>query len=351
MMRRIIFLAVVLSVFVPSAFLPIDTKSPKAADGPEQLIGINIAGGEFMEEKLPGTYGRDYLYPGLATIDYFARKGMTVIRVPMRWERLQHTLTADLDESEMQRLDIVVANSKAKGMHILLDVHNYATYYGSIIGEQSLPISALGDLWGKIARRYKDKDWVIFGLMNEPKDLPTETWLEAANVTIAQIRQTGAKNMIFVPGNGWTSARSWLSGHYGTPNSEVMLKVSDSADNYAFEVHQYFNAGFTGTTADCQSGEIAIETLTPFTQWARTHHKRGFLGEFGAGSDSVCLAALDRALRFMTQNSDVWLGWAYWAAGTLWRADYFTSVQPIKGKDRPQITVLDKYTNHLQEAR
>ena len=52
-----------------------------------------------------------------------------MIRVPMRWERLQHRLTGDLDESEMHRLDVVVANTKAKGMHTLLDIHNYATYY------------------------------------------------------------------------------------------------------------------------------------------------------------------------------------------------------------------------------
>ena len=74
------------------------------------------------------------------------------------------------------------------------------------------------------------------------------------------------------------------------------------------------------------------------------HHKRGFLGEFGAGSDSVCLSALDRVLGFVAQNSDVWLGWAYWAAGTWWSSDYFTNIQPIDGKDRPQFSVLENYT-------
>lgn len=175
----------------------------------------------------------------------------------------------------------------------------------SVIGDQSLPTSAVGDLWSKIARRYKGYDWVIFGLMNEPKDLPTETWLEAANIALAQIRQTGAKNMVLVPGNGWTSARSWLNGSYGTPNSDVMLNVADTGENYVYEVHQYFNSDFTGTTADCQSSNIGVETLTPFTHGARAHHKRGFLGEFGAGSDSVCLSALDRVLGFVAQNSDV----------------------------------------------
>ena len=59
--------------------------------------------------------------------------------------------------------------------------------------------------------------------------------LEAANIAIAEIRQTGAKNLILVPGNGWSSARDWAGGGYGTPNSEVMLKVEDPADNFAYE--------------------------------------------------------------------------------------------------------------------
>ena len=114
--------------------------------------------------------------------------------------------------------------------------------------------------------------------MNEPNNLPTETWLEAANIAIAEIRRTGAKNLILVPGVGWSSARSWGEGDYGTPNAEAMLKVEDPADNFAYEVHQYFNADWTGTSADCQSVDVGISTLTPVTEWAKQHGKRAFLG-------------------------------------------------------------------------
>ncbi len=82
--------------------------------------------------------------------------------------------------------------------------------------------------------------------------------------------------------------------------------------------------------------------LTAFTAWARQNGKRAFLGEFGGGTDATCLAALDRMLLFMKQNSDVWRGWTYWAAGP-WPATYFTSVQPINGQDRPQMSILRKY--------
>jgi endoglucanase len=309
-----------------------------------QYTGVNIAGGEFTSEAVPGRYSHDYIYPDPATTAYFAAKGMNIIRVPTLWERLQRRPGAELHDEEMERIDSVVRDAGSKGMRIILDIHNYAEAFGSVIGTPNLPTSALGNLWSKIAARYKSNDLVVFGLMNEPKELRTETWLEAVNIAIAEIRRTGAKNLILVPGNGWSSARSWVDDDYGTPNGEVMLNVADPDNNFVYEVHQYFNDDFTGRNADCQSVDIGIKTLTPFTEWARKHRKRGFLGEFGVGSSRTCLNALDRVLRFMNENSDVWLGWAYWAGGNWWPKDYFTSIQPIDGKDRQQMGVLEKYT-------
>jgi endoglucanase len=117
-----------------------------------------------------------------------------------------------------------------------------------------------------------------------------------------------------------------------------------------FEVHQYFNADWTGTSADCQSSDIGIETLTPVTEWARKHGKRAFLGEIGVGAGRTCLEALDRVMRFMNENSDVWLGWTYWSGGAWWPKDYFTNIEPLDGKDRPQMTVLEKYTQTTDAA-
>lgn len=316
-----------------------------------QYAGVNLPVAAFGSESVPGTYGKDYIYPEPSTLDYFANKGMNVVRLAVLWERLQHRLQGDLDNDEIRRLDAVIAYARSKGMRVILDVHNYARYYGAVIGSKSLPTSALGDLWRRLGERYKDNETVIFGLMNEPNGLPTETWLEAANIAIAAIRRTGANNLILVPGNGWSSARDWVGGNYGTPNSQVMLKVDDPADNFAYDVHQYFNSDFTGTSADCQSVDIGISTLTPVTEWARQHKQRAFLGEFGVGTSDTCLAALDRVMRFLNENKDVWLGWAYWAGGEWWPADYFTNIQPSGGHERPQISVLQKYLSSDGSAR
>jgi endoglucanase len=30
------------------------------------------------------------------------------------------------------------------------------------------------------------------------------------------------------------------------------------------------------------------------------------------------LAALDQTLKYISENSDVWIGWTFWAAGAWW---------------------------------
>ena len=62
------------------------------------MVGVNLAGGEFG--KLPGVANRDYAYPGPRQFDYCQAKGLTVIRLPFKWERVQPKLKDALDEAE-----------------------------------------------------------------------------------------------------------------------------------------------------------------------------------------------------------------------------------------------------------
>ena|SRR5262245_4235600 len=342
-MSQRVSVAIVIGIFTTALFAFVQISS--ATKNTVLLTGINIAGADFGGAKLPGTFNRDYFYPEPSSIDYYAAKRVNIIRLPVLWERLQHRLGDDLNAEEIRRIDSIVGYTTSKGIKLIIDIHNYAKYFGAIIGTPNLPTEALGDLWRQLALRYKNNNLVVFGLMNEPTKLRTEVWLEAANDAVAKIRQTGASNLILVPGNGWSSARDWTSAKYGTPNSQVMSNIIDPNNNFAFDVHQYIDRDFTGTHADCQSVDIGVTSLTEFTQWAREHGKLGFLGEFGMGSSSVCLQALERVLNFMAANNDVWLGWTYWAGGSKWPKDYFTSVEPVDGRDRPQMMLLERYIN------
>lgn len=329
---------------------------------PVQLTGVNLAGAEFGGHiAIPGEHGTHYGYPNIDEVDYFMSKGMNCFRLPFLWERLQRTPGGEFDATEFDRLDGFVAAATARGATIVLDVHNYARYHGKVIGAEGSPVTRehFADLWTRLATRYKSNERVIFGLMNEPHDMPsTEHWLETANVGIAAIREAGATNLILVPGAHGTGAHSWTGNHYGTPNAVAMLKVVDPANNFAFDVHQYLDSDSSGTNEhSIVSAEIGARRLEAFTAWCKANGRRGFLGEFavpngifGDAPEQNGDEAIDAMLLHMQDNRDVWLGWSWWAAGPRW-GGYAFSIEPEHlGKpnqqDKPAMRVLTKYATN-----
>ena len=206
-----------------------------------------------------------------------------------------------------------------------------------------MPDASFADLWKKLASEFSANDRVIFGLMNEPHDMPTEQWRDAAQAAIDAIRAAGATNLLFVPGNDWTGALGWTSDAYGTSNAVAMLTIRDPRDRYAFEAHQYLDAGNSGTSNTCVSATVGSERIAAFADWLHAHGKRGFLGEFGVGRNATCYAALDDMLSRIDAHRDVWTGWTYWAAGAWWASDYEFSIEPSAGSDAPQMATLLKH--------
>lgn len=321
--------------------------TPAAAQAAPPLLewrGISLSSAEFGEKNLPGVHGKDYVYPSVASTGYYQARGMNLMRLSFRWERLQPRLGQDFDPAELTRLREFVEGSTARGLQVLLNPHNYARWHGHLVGSSELPHSALADFWRRLALQFKDNPRVLFGLMNEPHGLPTETWADAAQAAIDAIRATGARQVVTLPGNGWTGAWSWHIGTwYGTPNAQVMQRVRDPADRLLIEVHQYFDEDGSGTRPRCVSPTIGVERLQQFTAWLRQHGRRALLAEIGVGHDPVCAQALRGALDHLHAHADVWAGWLWWAGGPWW-GDYFLSLEPAAdGRDKPQMALLAPY--------
>lgn len=303
------------------------------------MIGVNLAGGEFG--SVGGAYGSGYIYPSMENIDYYASKGMELIRLPFKWERLQPNENGPLDAAELGRIREIVDYAATKGMTVALDVHNYGMAYGGkLTGSAELPNSSFADFWSKVATEFKGDANVMFNLMNEPYKHSAAEWLESANAAIQAIRETGADQKILVPGTIWSGAHSWMSSDN---HSVVGAGVIDPLDNYAFEVHQYLDGDSSGTSAYAVSETIGAERLTAITEWAKANGHELFLGEFGAAQNATSLAALDNMMQYMDENADVWIGATYWAGGPWW-GDYIFSIEPDEnGNDKPQMAILQKY--------
>jgi endoglucanase len=300
--------------------------------------GINLSGAEYGVGK--DVYGTNYIYPTDKTIAYFANTGMTMVRLPFRWERLQPVLGSKLSSTELELMKNAVELIRSHGMKVILDPHNFGYYDGKRMMTDELTAVQFADFWIRVALEFLNDEDILFGLMNEPYDIPAEDWLIATNRAIAGIRATGAKNMILVPGTHWSGASSWLKDKAGGNNSKVMARVEDPADNFIYEFHQYLDDDLSGTHETCPNAHIALQGLEGVTNWLKQQNARGLLGEFGGSNDAACLAGLEKMVALMDQSPEQWFGWTYWAGGDWWPETEGNNIQPTAKGDRPQLAAI-----------
>ena len=84
---------------------------------------------------MPGEYGVHYTYPKASELDYFKSKGLVLVRLPFKWERLQPALFGELDSIELGRLKKFVTEAEKRDMPVILDLHNYGRRF--VNGEKS----------------------------------------------------------------------------------------------------------------------------------------------------------------------------------------------------------------------
>jgi len=301
--------------------------------GESKLRGVSISGGEFYN-RTGGVAGRQYFYPDQRDIDYFLRRGFNLIRVPFKWERVQRTVFGELDSGiDFRQLLRSVELITSRGAVCILDLHNYGRRSeggsSNIIGSDGLPAEALQDFWIRAGQSFQsDKVW--FGLMNEPHGIDATQWAKICGDCIRALRANGSKNKILVPGTAWTGAHSWIS----SGNAKAFEDFSDPLNNFLFEVHQYLDSDSSGTSGKCKP-DAGNSRLTPFEKWCKMKPgRRGFLGEFGAGSPLVpgqenCAEELSAMLSRIDSNGDVWAGWAAWGGGRWWKPDYIMRLQGL----------------------
>src|ERR1700687_2972290 len=147
--------------------------------------GVNLAGAEFGENNLPGTLGRDYTFNSETTYRYFGAKNLSLVRLMLRWERLQPALRGPLDSNYLAGVRNNIAWAKAHGDKVILDIHNYGRYkltengvsntytldnvYGGVV---KVAGADLADLWIRLSDEFRDEAAVYaYDLMNEAHDM------------------------------------------------------------------------------------------------------------------------------------------------------------------------------------
>ncbi|KAL7276380.1 hypothetical protein RUND412_000617 [Rhizina undulata] len=285
--------------------------------------GVNEAGAEFGNSNIPGTLGTDYIWPTTDSIDYFMDLGYNTFRITHLMERLAtSSLNGSFDATYLADMKSIATYVTGKGGFAILDPHNFGRYNGAIMTDYT----SFGTYCENLASEFANNSNIIFDTNNEFHDMDQTLVFNLNQACINGIRAAGATSqLILVEGNSYTGAWTWVS----SGNAASLIDLVDPNDNFAYEMHQYLDSDGSGTSETCVSSTIGAERLQAATAWLEANGKKGFLGETGAGSNDDCISAVKGELCLM-QQSGVWIGALWWAAGPWW-GTYYQSIEPPSG--------------------
>lgn len=275
-------------------------------------------------------------FPTELQVDYYKDVGFNAIRLPIDWDKMQPLLNGNLDARYMAHMIEFLDKAQSRNIKVLVDLHNYGRHQGSLVGSPEVPVSAFKNIWTRLATSLSSHPAVYaYGLMNEPHHTGG-LWSKSAQSGVDGIREVDSKHLIYVSGDDWSSSFSW-------PKTNPEPFVTDVNNKIVYEAHVYFDDNFSGryktAIGSTDLSSRVEQRVRPFLKWLKVNGQQGVIGEFGVPMDDPrWLIALTKFLDISDESCTDWFIWA----GGSWRDSYELSLEPINGKDRPQIELLRK---------
>jgi hypothetical protein len=280
--------------------------------------GVNITGADFSDTGpggglYAGTLYGQYYYPQPGDWTLLASRGITLVRLPIRWERIQPTLKQPLDSTQVGYVTTALGYAAAAGIKVVLDIHNYGrydttaatnstfnnngvydlgqnapgTHNGQAVG--GTMISCFVDLWTRLTTQFHNTSGLwSWGICNEPHDLTGNvgTWQEATRQATEAIRLVDQTHHINVGGYNYSGIAPWYANNGSTAWLTETIPAGQTGAGSArntdpliiWEGHMYFD--YDGTYSGSGSS---------FTNLNQAAINAGFAAYTNAGGTPVTL--------------------------------------------------------------
>lgn len=140
--------------------------------------------------------------------------GFDFARLPMSyhcWSEPDPARWLKMDETELKHIDQAVELGKKHGVHINLNLHRAPGYCVNPpkepldLWKDAVALDACAAHWAMFARRYKGlpNRELSFDLLNEPPDIPAETYVRVVKHLVAAIRAEDSRRLIIADGLRW----------------------------------------------------------------------------------------------------------------------------------------------------
>ncbi len=223
-------------------------EADRAEDGSGARHGVNLAGlefgtGEGFSAARPGELGTDYFAEAPESYAWLADRGVDLVRLPVRWERLQPDPGGALDDQHAALVEQQLDAAEAAGVDVILDLHNYGAHGADLLGSAALPDDRLARFWLAVSERWGAHSALLgYGLMNEPHGLgggdergAAAAWEATTQGVVDALRDAGDEHLLLVAGYDWSSLARWSDNH---PSGWI----DDPAESFRYEAHHYWDA-------------------------------------------------------------------------------------------------------------
>ncbi len=238
-----------------------------------------------------------------------------------------------LNQNWLETLDWAVSNSIANGLQAILDLHEYNSMAENPDGNKERFIS----FWKQISNKYKDApNSVVFEILNEPnKGLTPSLWNKYFKEALDVIRATNPQRTVIIGPAFWNSVDHLKE-----------LELPENDRHLIVTVHYYKPMAFThqgaawagykdklGVNWGSEEDMKAVrDDFNKVSDWAKTHNRPIFLGEFGA-YDKAPMESRLKYIGFVTRTAESFgWSWAYWQFDSdfiLWDMKADKWVEPI----------------------
>jgi endoglucanase len=184
---------------------------------------------------------------------YFASKGIKIVRLPFKWERMQN-ISGPLSPTYLALVKTQLEMATNNSMTVILDCHNFGSGFGSKLNDPAGNVTSaiFADLWTKLATELLGNRAIAgFDIMNEPNNMPSPTaWPDAAQAAITAIRAVDKVTAIYVEGDHWSGAQNWSAQNpllHTLTDSTCTNKAFGGKPCIVWSAHCYLDRDSSGT--------------------------------------------------------------------------------------------------------
>ena len=254
--------------------------------------------------------------------------GFDFARLPMSyhcWSEPDPERWLKMDEAQLKHVDQAVELGRKHGVHINLNLHRAPGYCVNPpkepldLWKDAVALDACAAHWAMFARRYKGlpNREVSFDLLNEPPDIPADSYVRVVKHLVAAIRAEDAQRLIIADGLRW--GRDPVEGFVGLGIGQSTrgydpMRVSHHKANWVNGSDKWADPTWPlreGDKPEWNKDRLRRERIEPW----KALEKRGVgvhVGEWGTHNRTPHKVTL----AWMRDQLELWKeagwGWALW---------------------------------------